>query len=139
MSEAIDFTTLIGVGITRTLLIYGNTNEVVYWLDNKIVATIPRPAAAGSVTQSQMLPVSFRSYNSATVTGTASILKIGAVNVSLGDMNQTKAWSHVLAGGGGMSYQGQTGQTLGTTALYTNSLAAGAGAVMTNTTAALGS
>ena len=38
-----------------------------------------------------------------------------------------------------MSYQGQTGQTLGSTALYTNNLAAGAGAVMTNTTAALGS
>ena len=86
-----------------------------------------------------MLPVSFRSYNAATVTGTASVMKIGAVNVSLGDMNQTKAWSHVLAGGGGMSYQGQTGQTLGTTALYTNSLAPTAGAVMTNTTAALGS
>jgi hypothetical protein len=66
-------------------------------------------------------------------------MKIGAVNVSLGDMNQSKAWSHVMAGGGGMSYQGQTGQTLGTTALYTNSLAAGAGAAMSNTTAALGS
>ena len=105
MSAAIDFTTLIGINITRTLLIYGNTNEVVFWLDNKIVATIPRPEAAGSVTQSQMLPVSFRSYNSATVTGTASIMKIGAVNVSLGDMNQTKAWAHVLAGSGGMSYQ----------------------------------
>jgi hypothetical protein len=38
-----------------------------------------------------------------------------------------------------MSYQGQTGQTLGSTALYTNSQAAGAGAAMTNTTAALGS
>ena len=86
-----------------------------------------------------MLPVSFRSYNSATVTGTASIMKIGAVNVSLSDMNQTKPWAHVMAGAGGMAHQGQTGQTLGSTALYTNSLAAGAGAVMTNTTAALGS
>lgn len=54
-------------------------------------------------------------------------------------MSQAKAWAHVMAGAGGMSYQGQTGQTLGSTALYTNSLAAGAGAVMTNTTAALGS
>lgn len=138
-SDPIDWNAVIGVNTTRTLLIYGNTNEVVYWIDNICVATIPRPNAAGSVTQSQMLPVSFRSYNSATVTGTASIMKIGAVNVSLGDMNQTKAWSHVLAGSGGMSYQGQTGQTLGSTALYTNNLAAGAGAAMTNTTAALGS
>jgi hypothetical protein len=127
------------VNTIRTFLIYGNTSEVVYWIDNICVATIPRQAAAGSVTQSQQLPVLFRSYNNATVSGTAQIMKIGGVNVSLADMNQSKAWSHVMAGGGGMSYQGQTGQTLGTTALYTNSLASGAGAVMTNTTAALGS
>lgn len=138
-SGILDFAELIGVGTTHTFLIYGNTNEVVFWIDNICVATIPRPTAAGSVTQSQMLPVSFRSYNSTTVTGTASIMKIGWVNVSLADMSQAKAWAHVMAGAGGMSYQWQTGQTLGSTALYTNNLAAGAGAVMTNTTAALGS
>jgi hypothetical protein len=138
-SAPLDFDALIGINTTRTLIIYGNTNEVVFWIDNICVATIPRQAAAGSVTQSQQLPITFRSYNNAVVAGTAQIMRIGAVNVSLADMNQSKAWSHVMAGGGGMSYQGQTGQTLGTTALYTNSLAAGAGAVMTNTTAALGS
>lgn len=138
-SGVLDFDALIGVGTTRTLLIYANTNEIVFWIDNIIVAVIPRPTAAGSIVQSHMLPVSFRSYNSATVTGTACLLKIGGVNVSLQDMNQSKAWSHIMAGAGGMSYQGQTGGTLGTTALYTNSLAPGAGAAMTNTTAALGS
>jgi hypothetical protein len=138
-SSVLDFNALIGVGITRTLLVYADTNEVVFWIDNICVATIPRPNAAGSITQSQQLPIMCRSYNTATVAGTAQIMKIGAVNVSLSEMNQNKAWSHVMAGGGGMSYQGQTGQTLGTTALYTNNLAAGAGAVMTNTTAALGS
>lgn len=138
-SNPLDFNTLIGVATTRTLIIYCNTNEVVFWIDNVCVAVIPRQTTAGSTTQSQQLPISFRSYNNATVTGTAQIMKIGAVNVSLGDMNQSKAWSHVMAGAGGMSYQGQTGQALGTTALYTNNLAAGAGAVMTNTTAALGS
>lgn len=76
-SGILDFAELIGVGTTHTFLIYGNTNEVVFWIDNICVATIPRPTAAGSVTQSQMLPVSFRSYNSTTVTGTASIMKIG--------------------------------------------------------------
>jgi hypothetical protein len=139
LSDPLDFNTLVGINTTRTLLIYGNTNEVVFWLDNICIATIPRQTVAGSVTQSQMLPISFRSYNNASVTGTAQILKIGAVNVSLADMNQSKSWSHVMAGAGGMSYQGQTGQALGTTALYTNSLVAGAGAAMTNTTAALGS
>ena len=38
-----------------------------------------------------------------------------------------------------MGYEGQAGGALGSTALYTNSLAAGAGAAATNTTAALGS
>lgn len=138
-SAPIDYNATIGVSVTRTLIIYGDTNEVVYWIDNICVATIPRPTAAGSVTQSQQLPLMFRSYNTATVTGTAQLMKIGGVNVSLSEMNQTKAWSHVLAGSGGMSYQGQTGQTLGSTALYTNNLAPGAGSVMTNTTSALGS
>jgi hypothetical protein len=138
-SAPISFNDTIGVGTTRTLIIYGDTNEVVYWIDNICVATIKRPDAAGSIMQSQQLPLMFRSYNTATVTGTAQIMKIGGVNVSLSEMNQTKVWSHVMAGAGGMSYQGQTGQTLGTTALYTNSLAPGAGVVMTNTTAALGS
>lgn len=138
-SDPLDFNTLIGVATTRTLLIYGNTNEVVFWIDNICVATIHRQTAAGSVTQSQQLPILFRSYNNATVTGTPQIMKIGGVNISLSDMMQAKAWSHVMAWGGGMSYQWQTGQTLGTTALYSNNLAAGAGAVMTNTTAALGS
>jgi hypothetical protein len=137
-SAPIDYNATIGVGFTRTLIIYGDTNEVVYWIDNICVATIPRQQAAGSITQSQQLPLMFRSYNTATVTGTAQIMKIGGVNVSLTEMNQTKAWSHVMAGSGGMSYQGQTGQTLGTTALYTNSLAVGTAAAMTNTTAALG-
>ena len=134
-STPFDFTEFIGVGISRTLNVYGDTNEVVFWIDNECVATIPRPDSAGSITQSQQLPLMFRSYNTAAVTGTAQIMKIGGVNVSLSEMNQTKAWSHVMAGSGGTSRQGQTGQTLGSTALYPNSQAAGAGAALSNTVA----
>lgn len=95
-SSPLDFSALIGINTTRSFLIYANTSEVVFWIDNIAVASIPRPATAGSVTQSQMLPVSFRSYNNATVSGTAQIMKVGAVNVTLADMNQTKAWSHIM-------------------------------------------
>jgi hypothetical protein len=66
-------------------------------------------------------------------------MKVSATNVTLGEMNNSQAWSHVLSGAGGMGYQGQTGGTLGSTALYTNNLAPTAGVAMTNTTAALGS
>ena len=66
-------------------------------------------------------------------------MRVGNVTAVLADIASSKPWSHTLAGAGGSAYQGQTGTTLGTTALLTNNLAAGAGAVQTNTTAALGS
>ena len=96
-------------------------------------------SALGVQIGSGQLPVSFRSYNTATVTGTAQLMKVASVNVTLAEMNNSKFWSHIVSGAGAMSYQGQTGQTLGTTALYTNSLAPTAGSALTNTTAAAGS
>jgi hypothetical protein len=91
----------------------------------------------GSVTSSMQLPFSFRCYNS-TATSTAQIMKISFVNVTLADQSTTKPWNSIMCGSGGHASQGQTAQTMGTNALYSNNLAVGAGAVMTNTTAALG-
>jgi hypothetical protein len=85
------------------------------------------------------LPIFIRQFNSGVPT-VASTIKVGYVNISLGDMATNKPWSHAMAGAGSMAYQAQTGAAaLGTLALYSNSLAAGAGAAMTNTTAALSS
>lgn len=134
-----DFDTLIGINTTRQFLVTVGADHVDFWIDNIKVASVDAPAASALTTGSAMLPVLLRSYNTGTVTGTACLMKVGAVNVTLGEMNANKAWSHVMAGAGGMCYQGQTGQTLTSTALYTNSLAAGAGVAATNTTAALGS
>jgi hypothetical protein len=55
-------------------------------------------------------------------------------NDGLANMRSEPTTAALLTGG----QQGQAGQTMGSLALYTNSLAAGAGTVMTNTTAALG-
>jgi len=138
-SGTLDFASLVGVNTSRTFLIYVLSNKVLFWIEDVLVATVESPVGQGTVTQSQNLPMAFRIYN-LTATSTAQIMKIAMVNVSFADQNGNKPWSHIIAGSGGHSSQGQTGQaTLGTTALYSNSLAAGAGVVATNTTAALGS
>lgn len=103
-----------------------------------LIARLPTPAANGQPFSSCGAPVSLRQTNGAS--GSASIqLKVSNITVTQSDVNTVKPWSAQMCGDSQMAYQGQNGGTMGSTALYTNSLAAGAGAVMTNTTAALGS
>ena len=137
-SSTIDFNTLVGNNTSRAFLIYVISNKALFWIDNVLVAEVNAPTSQGQITSSMNLPMSFRNYNSVAVS-TAQVMKVSNVNVTFADMNTNKLWSHILTGSGGHLSQGQTGQTLGSTALYTNNLAAGAGAAMTNTTAALGS
>lgn len=136
-SGALDWSALVGVNTSRLFLIYVISNKALFWIDNILVAEIQMPTAQGSVTSSMQLPVLFRNYNSKAVS-TAQVMKISFVNVTLADQNTSKLWNAILCGAGGHSSQGQTGQTMGSTALYTNNLASGAGVAMTNTTAALG-
>lgn len=137
-SGTIDFDALVGINQTQSFLIYIMSNKALFWIGNILVATIESPAGQGTVTSSQNIPMSFRNYNS-TATSTAQIMKVSMVNVTLADMNSGKLWSDIICGAGGNSGQGQTAGTMGSTALYTNSLAPTAGIAMTNTTAALGS
>ena len=136
-SGTIDFATYVGVNTSRAFLIYIMSNKALFWIDNHLVATLPAPAGQGTITASQNLPLSFRNYN-ASATSSAQVMKVAMVNVTLADQNSNKPWCDVLAGAGGNSSQGQTGGTMGSTALYTNNLAPTAGVAMTNTTAALG-
>lgn len=135
-SAALDFATLVGANTTKMFLIEIVDEEVHFYIGSQVVAEIPLPSAGGSPTMSMNLPVTFRTYNSA-ATASAQQIKIGAVNVSLCDMNAPKAWGHILTGAGGHSSQGQTGGTMGSTANFANS-ANPTAAVPTNTTAALG-
>jgi hypothetical protein len=137
-SGTLDFATLVDINHTRAFLIYVMSNKAFFWIDNQLVATLDAPAATGTVTSSQNLPLSFRNYNF-TAVSTAQIMKVSMVNVTLADMSTSKPWNAIIAGAGGNSSQGQTGGTMGTTALYSNNLAVAAGSAMTNTTAALGS
>jgi hypothetical protein len=137
-SAAIDFSTYVDVNNSRSFLIQANTKQVLFWIDNICVATMFTPAGQGTTSSSMNLPLSYRNYNLA-ATSTAQIMKIGMCNVTLSDQEMAKPWAHTISGMGGNCDQTQTGSaTHGSTALYTNNLAAGAGAAMTNTTAALG-
>jgi hypothetical protein len=128
------------VNVTSDYLVVLSEKVVEYWINDVLVAKIPRSTSSGSTTSSMNLPLFIRTYNSS-VTAAAQTIKVGYVNVSLGDMNTGKPWPHVINGAGGMAYQAQSGAAaLGSTALITNSSGvAGVGAVMTNGTAALGS
>lgn len=136
-SDSLDFTTLVDINSSKSFLIYVISNKALFWIENILVAVIDLPPAQGSITSSMQLPISFRCYN-LTATSVAQIMKVSFVNATLADQNTNKPWSHTISGYGGHSSQGQTGQVIGTTALFSNNLAVGAGVAMTNTTAALG-
>ncbi len=137
-SAPLDFAALVGNNkVTHFIVVLGE-DTARFWIDDILVATIVRPVGQSAMTASNNLPLSFRIYNTA-ATSAAQVMKVGLASVNLGDMEDGKFWHHMAAGWGANAAQGQTGGTMGSTALYTNSLAPGAGAAATNTTAALGS
>jgi hypothetical protein len=111
---------------------------VEYWIDNTLYAYLSVPATQGMAIKNQNTPVLLRIYNDATGPSFAVQLQIANVSLSMGDMNTTKAWPVLQAGMGGNAVQGQTGQTMGSTAgIALNTLPTHAG--LSGTTAALGS
>lgn len=101
------------------------------------LGNIPTPAGNGQPMSSSAVPLSMGMYFSGTA-GVAFGPKLSDITIKTGDAVLNQAYPDQLNGMGIHPYQGQDGGTMGTTALLTNSLAAGAGAAMTNTTAALG-
>jgi hypothetical protein len=127
---------LVGTNTMHNFVIGITETNVEFWIDDVIVGTIELPVGQAAATSSPSLPLLIRCYNSGT-TASAQQMRIGQTNVSLGDVNINKEWPHQKVGMGGHSSQGQSGQTLGSTANYANS-ANPTAAVPTNTTAALG-
>jgi len=103
----------------------------------QILGVIPVPAVNGPPFQSLGVPASIRLYFPG-VPASAVQLKIANVLVLQQDTNQSKGYPDQLAGMGLMASQGQDGGVMGSTQGLTNSQAAGAGAALTNTTAAAG-
>lgn len=116
------------------------SNEVaIFYINGVCQAIIPRPTGLGNPTYAQSLPFMVRNINAAVAPALASVVRVGSIYVGLSDAaGMGKSQQELAAFAGKMGSQGQQGHTMGSTALYTNSLAPPAGAAMTNTTAALG-
>ena len=99
------------------------TNDVVnFWINDTLVGEIKCPSAQAYFSSATALPVGFRVVNLAAVVGGARVISVGYVNVSMGDQNTNKPWSHILVGSGQGSYQTQQGSAVGPTVLRTAAL-----------------
>lgn len=134
-----DYADLIGASITRDFLISVSDRNVRFWINNAIVGRIELPASAPTWTWTNTYCVFARLHNTGTVgAGTAQQIRIAEVAIKRDNVADTRALPHAMAAVGQHASQGQTGETLGSTANYANS-ANPTAAVPTNTTAALGS
>lgn len=109
----------------------------IFMVDGIPRGTIDTPAGQSAPCINMYQPIHFRNYNSGATT-LAQQLQIGEVRVFMRDVGDSRPFAQSMSGMGGSGGQGHAGATQGSTALYGNSLAAGAGVVGTNTTAALG-
>lgn len=111
--------------------------STMFLVDGVLRGTLSTPVGQSGPSNNMYQPIHFRNYNSG-ATSLAQQLQIGEVRVFMRDVGDSRPFGQAMAGMGGMGCQGHAGATQGSTALYTNSLAAGAGVAATNTTAALG-
>lgn len=132
------------LGTAYDIIISSSSRAVVFWIDYQLgngfeivgrinlSASVRRPIYGGSA------PFTVRHAIGGTAASAVQgmqVLEYVVTNDGLNNMRSEETTAALLTGG----QQGQSGMTMGSLALYTNSLAPGAGAVMTNTTAALGS
>jgi hypothetical protein len=112
-----------------------------FWINDVLVASIDCPANQPSLASASEAPLSFRTYvPTGSNASTGKRLEVAWVNVTQGDMNTNKPWSHVMVGGGGGSYQVQPGNASLTLPITSNYVVSAAPAAMTlsNTTTAAG-
>lgn len=132
------FATLVGGNTTRDFLISVSDRNVRFWVNNDIVGRIELPASAPTWTWTNTYSVFARLHNTGTVSGSAQQIRLAEVAIKRDNVADTRPLPHAMAAIGQHASQGQTGETLGSTANYANS-ANPTAAVPTNTTAALGS
>lgn len=112
--------------------------STIFMIDGVVRGTIATPTGQNGPSNNMYQPIHFRNYNSG-ATSLAQQFQVGEVRVFMRDVGDARHFSQSMGGMGGLGCQGHAGATQGSTANYTNSMAIGAGAAATNTTAALGS
>ena len=135
-SQDINFLTALTAGVSHHCVVAVFAGSAIFWVDDQVVARIPLPWGGPAPVASGNLPIFFRTYNTG-VSDAPFQMKIGMVGAGIGDIQTGKPWSHIMCGMGGHASQGQTGATMGKTALWTNN-ANPTATLPTNNTAALG-
>jgi hypothetical protein len=100
-------------------LIVMNNDRVEFWVDDVLYAAADRPTTAPALSQCYALPILTRIFNSAAV-GSAQRLEINAVNISNGDINNTRDWGSAMVGNGFHCISAPPGAAAGQTANSVN-------------------
>lgn len=137
-SAALNQTTLAPINVIKNYFVRISDEGADFFIDGVRVATLARPATAGSSLVNTALHSFQRTYTLATAPASASQFKVGHVAVWHEELIPNRYYNYTLSGQGGHACYTQEGTAAGQTAIYTNSVAPTA-AVPTNTTAALGS
>jgi hypothetical protein len=131
------------LGTVYDFIVTSSSRKIVFWLDLRdgnsfqIVGEMDLAVATGRPIYGGSTPFSVRHSIGGTAASGVLNLQVLEYLISNGGFTNTRSeqtTAAILTGG----QQGQQGHTQGSTSLFTNSLAVGAGAAMTNTTAALG-
>lgn len=135
-----EFTSVIlttpSVGVMHKYKVILENDRALFYIDSALQAVLISPTTLGMPCYTSSLPFTVRTYNGPSAPSLAQVVKVGYAYVGLQDAaGLGKLSQQTAAFQGRMSSQGQTGHTMGSTALYTNSLAPSAGTAMTNTAA----
>lgn len=116
-----------GVGVfdpteTNHYLLVVHNDICNFWINDVLVSSIKCPATQPTPCASSSQTLMYRVRNIG-ATSAGRQLHIGYINVTLGDQNTTKPWTHVLCGGGNHCSNNQIGSSAGQTSNFVNSTA----------------
>jgi hypothetical protein len=102
------------VGTVYKFIIVVAEETVDFWIDDELIGSVTIPVAQHQPFLQGALPLFAMKYNSGAVSNT-NTMRITDITVSLADIASNKPWSHQMAIAGRMAYQGQPGNTMGST------------------------
>jgi hypothetical protein len=106
-------------GSLHLLGINVNTQFTEFWIDNNLAGVVNTPVTQGVPFSSVALPYTFQ-QRSVGSSGTQAQLLVSSVHVEQDDLQLGMPGSHLLSAAGQCAYQGQEGNTPGSTAAILN-------------------
>jgi hypothetical protein len=129
--------TFTGLATNRIWALVVGERSVEFWCDDVLQATVTVPAANGQPWMAASQPVFLQKLCTGVVSNT-NVVRVSDVTVTLLDLASNKPWPAQMSTQGMHGSQGQNGQTQGKTALWGNSAAPTAAALVNNAAAFTG-